>query len=79
MQTCFIFLTYPPFKLNAFDTTGPRSGIFFTRSNWMGLDIPPCFIDLQDVEQEGVVPPNLSSFGKKIAYMVTLFSFLRQL
>ena len=23
MQTCFIFLTYPPFKLNAFDTTGP--------------------------------------------------------
>ena len=24
MQTCFIFLTYPPFKLNAFDTTGPR-------------------------------------------------------
>ena len=23
MQTCFISLTYPPFKLNAFDTTGP--------------------------------------------------------
>ena len=23
MQTCFTFLTYPPFKLNAFDTTGP--------------------------------------------------------
>ena len=23
MQTCFIFFTYPPFKLNAFDTTGP--------------------------------------------------------
>ena len=25
MQTCFIFLTYPPFKLNVFDTTGPRA------------------------------------------------------
>ena len=22
MQTCFIFFTYPPLKLNAFDTTG---------------------------------------------------------
>ena len=24
MQTCFIFLTYPPFKLNVFDTTANR-------------------------------------------------------
>ena len=23
LQTCFIFSTYPPFKLNAFDTIGP--------------------------------------------------------
>ena len=26
MQTCFIFSTYPPFKLNGFDTTGPSGG-----------------------------------------------------
>ena len=32
----------------------------------------PCFEDLQYLEHEGVVPPNLSSFGKKIAHMVTL-------
>ena len=24
MQACFIFLSYSSFKLNAFDTTGPR-------------------------------------------------------
>ena len=35
----------------------------------MGLDIPPY---LQHLEQEGVVLPNLSGFGKKIPYMVTL-------
>ena len=34
--------------------------------------IPPCFKDLQHLEQKGVVPPNLSSFGKKLAHMVTL-------
>ena len=37
---------------------------FFTRSGWIGLDIPPCFKDLQHLEQEGLVPPNLSSFSK---------------
>ena len=29
MPTCFIFFTYPPFKLNAFDTTGPRSSVLW--------------------------------------------------
>ena len=28
-----IFFTYPPFKLNAFDTTGPRRVIFVLRYN----------------------------------------------
>ena len=30
-----------------------------------GLGHSPCFKDLQDFEQEGKIPPNLSSFGKK--------------
>ena len=25
LKMCFIVSTYPPFKLNAFDTTGPRN------------------------------------------------------
>ena len=53
----------------------PRANASLTREQallwvrdcgWMGLDISPCFIDLQHLEQEGVVPPNLSIFGKKI-------------
>ena len=30
---------------------------------------PPCFKDLQHLEQEGVVPPSLSSFGEKILHI----------
>ena len=45
--------------------------ILYIFTSWMGLHIPLCFKNLQHLEQEGVVPPNLSSFGKKIAYMVT--------
>ena len=45
-----------------------------TRSAWYifyqiqlnGLEHPPCFKDLQHLEQEGMVSLNLSSFGKKI-------------
>ena len=32
----------------------------------VGLKIPPCFKDLQHLEQEGVIPPNLGSFDKKM-------------
>ena len=32
----------------------------------MGLDIPPCFKNLQALQQEGVVLQNLSSFGEKM-------------
>ncbi len=38
----------------------------------MPLDSPTCFKQLQNLEQEGAVQPDLSSFGKKFAYMVTL-------
>ena len=48
-----------------------RSGMFFYQIQLDGLG-HPCFKDLQHLEQEGVFPPNLSSFCKKIAYMVTL-------
>ena len=41
-----------------------RSGIFFYQIRLDGLGHPPCFKDLQYLEQEGVVPLNLSSFGK---------------
>ena len=44
-----------------------RSGIFFYHIQLDRLGhSPPCFKHLQHLEQEGVVPPNLSSFGKKI-------------
>ena len=32
----------------------------------MPLDSPTCFKQLQHLEQEGAVQPDLSSFGKKI-------------
>ncbi len=43
-----------------------RFSTFFTRSDWMPLDSPTCFKQLQHLEQEGAVQPDLSSFGKKI-------------
>ena len=50
----------------------------------MGLDIPLCFRDLQHLDHDGVVPPNLSSFGKKKTCMyghtsACLNSFISQL
>ena len=39
----------------------------------MPLDSPTCFKQLQHLEQEGAVQPDLSSFGKKICiYIITL-------
>ena len=49
---------------------------FFYEIRLDGLGHPPCFKDLQHLEREGVVPPNLNSFSKKFAYMVTLVGFL---
>ena len=40
-----------------------RSGIFFYQLQLDGLGHPPCFKNLQHLEQEGVVPPNLIKYG----------------
>ena len=45
------------------------SGIFFYQIQLDGLGHPPCFKDLQLLEQDGLVPPSLSSFGKKILHI----------
>ena len=59
------------FEINIIFTFTREEGhpayIFLTRSGWMGLDIPPALtICATFIQQDGVVPPNLSSFGKKL-------------
>ena len=43
-----------------------RFGIFLTKFGWMRLNNTPCSIQLQRLEQEGAVRPDLNSFGNNI-------------
>ena len=64
-------------RFNAFNQCDQIWYIFY-QIQLDGLGHPPCFKDLQHSEQEGVFPPNLSNFGKRLyIYGHTAFNGLR--